>query len=175
VESLAYGKPVLARSIPVIRELREHLPARENLILYASTRELLERLSQGCPTWVAPEPTSQQPLSWRSGTADIGEFLWRLLEGWDFREHLLPRLGYMRILEDHREELDGPAPSAMPGAKSEDGKNLRKMVDAEAINELKTQLRDRDARIVDLESSLSWKITAPLRTMGSIYLRLMGK
>jgi len=174
VESLAYGKPVLARSIPVIRELREHLPSRENLILYASTRELLERLSQGCPTWVSPAASSPQPLSWKSGTAEIGEFLWRLLETWDFREHLLPRLGYMRILQDHREELEGPAPSAMPGQKGEDGKNLRK-TDSYAVSELKAQLLDREARIVELENSLSWKITAPLRTMGSIYLRLMGK
>src|SRR4029077_1968532 len=41
IESLAYSKPVLARSIPVMRELRERLPARENPILYSSTKDLV--------------------------------------------------------------------------------------------------------------------------------------
>ena len=34
---------------------------------------------------------------------------------------------------------------------------------------------DRDVRIEDLHNSLSWKITAPLRKIGSVYLRLFKK
>ena len=49
VESLAYSKPVLARSIPVIRDLRERLAAKDNLILYGSTKDLVARLNEGFP------------------------------------------------------------------------------------------------------------------------------
>jgi len=173
VESLAYAKPVLARSIPVVRELREKLPSKENLILYGSTRELLERLSEGFPKW-QPAPEETGTLTWKSGTAEIGEFLRGLFDQWSFADHLLPRLAFMRVLEDHQEELDGPVPTATPGSADEE-KNLKKKVDPLLVQELRTIIRDRELRIADLENSLSWRITAPLRTFGSLYLRLSGK
>ena len=178
VESLAYSKPVLARSIPVIRELREKLPAKDNLILYGSTRDLVARLKEGVPRWQAVTPSSgaqsngSGPISWASGTAEIGEFLWSLFDSWSFSEQLLPRLAYMRVLEDHRHELQGPLPGA--AAETEDSKNLRKNVDPQLIQELRAGLRDREARIADLEHSLSWRITAPVRALGSLYLRMFG-
>jgi hypothetical protein len=176
VESLAYAKPVLARSIPVVRELREKLAARENLILYGSTRELVERLSEGFPKWqeAAVERNASGAISWNSGTAEIGEFLWSLLGSWSFRDHLLPRLAYMRVLEDHRRELEGPAPGTT--ARSADGeKSLKKSVDPQVVEELKAVLRDKELRVAELENSLSWKITGPLRTLGTIYHRLLGR
>ena len=174
VESLAYGKPVLARSIPVIRELREKLSAKDNLILYGSTKDLVARLKTGFPKWqVGVEANGARPVSWASGTAEIGEFLASLFDSWSFSAHLLPRLTYMRILEDHRHELQGPLPSVT--TETEDDKNLRKKVDPQLVQELRTILRDREARVADLENSLSWKITAPVRAIGSLYLRMFGK
>ena len=176
VESLAYAKPVLARSIPVIRELRQKLAARENLILYGSTRELVERLSEGFPKWqeAAVERNASGAISWNSGTAEIGEFLWNLIGSWSFRDHLLPRLAYMRVLEDHRRELEGPVPGTTARS-GDDEKGGKKSVDPQVVQELKAVLRDKELRIADLESSLSWKITGPLRTLGTIYHRLLGR
>jgi GT2 family glycosyltransferase len=184
VESLAYGKPVMARSIPVIRELREMLPAQENLILYNSTKDLVTRLSEGFPKWqsaTAPAGNAA-PVSWASGTAEIGEFLWGLFDEWSFSEHLLPRLAYMRVLEDHRYELEGPVPSALSdkewdqdSGKDKDGKGVRKKLDPQMVQDLKVAVHDRELRIKQLESSLSWRITAPVRALGGIYLKLLGK
>lgn len=175
VESLAYGKPVLARSIPVIRELREQLPSRDNLILYGSTKDLVARLQKGFPQWqpVAAGGNGAGPVSWASGTARIGEFLWSLFDCWSMTEHLLPRLRFMRILEDHQYALQGPLPGA--NGASEDGvKNLAKKIDPQALQALKTVIRDREARITDLEHSLSWRITAPVRALGTLYLKIRG-
>jgi GT2 family glycosyltransferase len=173
VESLAYSKPVLARSIPVIRELREKLPAKDNLILYESTRDLVARLHEGFPKWQRVA-VGAGPVSWATGTAEMGEFLWGLLDSWSFTDHLLPRLAYMRILEDHRHELQGPLPGTVAG-ETEDDKNLRKKVDPQLVKELRDAINDREVRIVELEKSLSWRITAPVRALGSLYLRMFGK
>jgi GT2 family glycosyltransferase len=182
VESLAYSKPVLARSIPVIRELREELPAKDNLILYGSTKDLVARLAEGFPKWqpVASlangSANGAGPVGWASGTAQIGEFLWSLLDGWSFSEHLLPRLRYMRLLEDHQYALQGPLPGA-GGDKAEseaNGKNLARRIDPQVIQDLKTVIRDREARIAGLENSLSWRITAPVRALGALYLKIRG-
>ena len=176
VESLAYSKPVLARGIPVIRELREKLSAKENLILYGSTRELVERLKQGIPQWqeIPLGNNSAGPVSWASGTAEIGEFLRSLFDTWSFSEHLLPRLAYMRVLENYRNELEGPLPGAS-GKAAEDGKGTKKVFDSSLVQELRTALRDREARVKDLENSLSWKITAPVRAIASVFMRKPGK
>ena len=69
----------------------------------------------------------------------------------------------MRVLEDHQHELRGPLPAATQDKKDRDegdGRNLPKKVDPELIQDLKARLRDREARIAELENSLSWKITA---------------
>ena len=158
LESLAYGKPVLARSIPVMRELREQIASKDNLILYESTRDLFERLSNhGFPKWqpdthgVTGNGTRAAALTWDSGTADMGRFLWSLFDSWSFTEHLLPRLAYMRILEDHSHHLRGPLPTATPGGQTEADTKLRKRVDPQVIDDLNAIIRDREARITDLE------------------------
>jgi hypothetical protein len=179
VESLAYGKPVLARSIPVIRELRALLPAKENLILYDSTKDMVERLNQGFPAWqpAAAQSENGGPVSWATGTAGIGEFLWRLFDTWSFSDHLLPRLAQMKVLEDHRHELEGQVPVALsdkaPGKTL--GKDAKKKIDPQFLEGLRTTIRDRELRIAELENSLSWRITAPVRALGALYLRMSRK
>ena len=179
LESLAYGKPVLARSIPVIRELRELLPAKENLILYDSTKDMVERLNQGFPAWQSSATQSENggPVSWATGTAGIGEFLWRLFDTWSFSDHLLPRLAQMKVLEDHRHELEGQVPVALSDKASgkTPGKDVKKKIDPQLLEGLKTAISDRDLRIAELENSLSWRITAPVRALGALYLRMSRK
>jgi GT2 family glycosyltransferase len=176
VESLAYAKPVLARSIPVIRELRDKLAAKENLILYGSTKDLVARLQEGFPQWqpTAGEANCECAVSWASGTAGIGEFLRSLIGTWSFSENLLPRLAYMRVLEDHQHALLGPPPAAIP-AQAGDSNKKPTNADPLVLQDLKAILRDRQARIKELENSLSWKITAPVRALGTLYLKLFGK
>jgi hypothetical protein len=40
--------------------------------------------------------------------------------------------------------------------------------------ELETALRERDNRILDLRTSVSWLITAPLRGIGNLGIKLLG-
>jgi len=168
VESLAYSKPVLARSIPVMRDLRERLAAKENLILYGSTKDMVARLKEGFPQWQYGAKESGHQISWNSGTAEIGEFLRGLFNSWSFAGRLLPRLACMRILRDHRYELQGPLPGAAP---NDQESHLKKTIDPRELQELKTALRIRDIQITELKESWSWKITAPARALGSIFMR----
>ena len=169
VESLAYSKPVLARSIPVIRDLREKLAEKDNLILYGSTKELVERLKEGFPQWQYGAKETTDQISWGSGTAEMGEFLRGLLSSWSFTDQLVPRLAFMRVLEDHRHELQGPLPGTVSGDTEE---HLTKKVDPREVQELKKSLCDRDLQIAELQQSLSWRITAPIRALVNMFLRV---
>ena len=171
VESLAYSKPVLARSIPVIRDLRERLAAKDNLILYGSTKDLVARLREGFPKWQYGARESNSQISWNSGTAEIGEFLHGLLPLWSFTGQLLPRLAFMRVLEDHRYELQGPLPGTIVSDEDDEESKLKKKIDPRELQQLKTALRVRDIQIAELKESWSWKITAPVRALGSLFMK----
>jgi len=152
----------------VIRDLRERLAAKDNLILYGSTKDLVARLKEGFPKWQYGAKESGNQISWNSGTAEMGEFLHGLFRSWSFSDQLLPRLAFMRILRDHRYELQGPLPGA---AVSEEDISLKKKIDPRELQELKTALRIRDIQIAELKGSLSWRITAPVRALGSLFIR----
>jgi GT2 family glycosyltransferase len=146
LEALACGKPVMARSIPVMQAIRESLPARDNLILYDSTDELVRRLRDGFPEWkpVQNGASNAHVHDWSAIGRKIGTFLEGLLEDWSFSEDLLPRLEYVPLLE-----ASGPT---------------RATAD-------RNELDACQARVNDLEASLSWRITAPLRWIGGIWLK----
>lgn len=56
LHALAWRKPVFVRDTELNRELCQHIPAAQgNVHLYATTRELTEKLAQGFPTWRATE------------------------------------------------------------------------------------------------------------------------
>ncbi len=179
VESLAYSKPVMARSIPVMQDLNERLHAGENLILYNSTKELISRLKEGFPKWQrsALDTGGGGEISWDSGTAEIGEFLHSLVDTWSFTDHLVPRLEYMRILEDHKYQLQGAIPAAGGadnGSDAKKSKNIEARVIRDlnaAIRERETVIRDREMRIKDIENSWSWRITAPVRKIAGIFMK----
>ena len=171
VESLAYSKPVLARSIPVIRDLRERLAAKDNLILYGSTKDLLARLREGFPKWQYGAKESTNQISWGSGTAEMGEFLRGLFPSWSFSDQLVPRLAFMRVLEDHRYALQGPLPGADASDGEDEEKLLKQKIDPREIVELRKSLRDRDLQMAELKQSLSWRITAPVRALGGVFMR----
>jgi hypothetical protein len=119
---------------------------------------------------MVPESNGTGAISWASGTAEMGEFLRGLFNSWSFSEHLLPRLEYMRVLDHHRYELQGPLPSAVPG--EGESQQLKRRINPEVVEELQTALRDRDIRIKELQQSWSWRITAPVRAIAGVMLRL---
>jgi GT2 family glycosyltransferase len=173
VKSLAYGKPILARSIPTNQAIREKLGAYENLILYSSTRELVEKLRRGFPKWSPETGRGGNSGGWEEITQQIGQFLCALTRSVSFNDVLLPRLKHMRLLEEKqlaysraRAELTAHL-SASPAASNGIG--------SDEIRSLTSALQDREARIEDIYQSWSWRLTAPLRSLGSAYLRLRNK
>lgn len=149
LESLALSKPVLARSIPVIEDIRRRIHAENNLLLYDSTSELVAILKKGFPQWngAAGKSIGDKSASWQAVTNQIGGFLHGLLSGWSFRDSLVPRLEQMRHLGGHESN----------------------------ISELRARLRDREARIADIYNSGSWRITAPLRACLGFFQRSSRK
>jgi len=177
LESLAFSKPVLARAIPVLQDIRARIPAAENLILYASTAELLARLQEGFPVW-KPGPAESDgdaPANWEVVTRRIGGFLRDLLQDWSFSGTLVPRLEHMQLLAGR---IDRPAPSPallQPEAAVESAGSTALTEQVRQISDLDLAVRDRDIRIQDIHNSLSWRITAPLRKLGGLYLRLFKR
>jgi GT2 family glycosyltransferase len=105
IESIAYQKPVLARSIPVMRAIRDKIGDSGNLILYSSTSELIERLRQDFPTWRCESESTlvDQPENWDSTTLRIGDFLQKTVRELDFENVLLPRIDHVHLLEQRTE------------------------------------------------------------------------
>lgn len=101
LEALAHGKPVMARSIPVMRALHARLTARDNLILYDSTTDLVKRLQEGFPQWkpVHSSPDGTARYNWSAMAVNVGRFLDELVANWSFSEDLIPRLDYLALLE----------------------------------------------------------------------------
>jgi GT2 family glycosyltransferase len=143
IRSLACRKPVLARSIPAIQEIGLRLDHAENLILFSSLRDLIDRLRAGFPEW---KPSNRAAgvtqHTWDTVADEIGSSLCRALEEFSF-DALVRRIRYYRSLEH-------------------------------TLAEMTSSLNQSRARLADLEASWSWKITSPLRVLGSIWLRLMG-
>ncbi|MGD0667784.1 MAG: glycosyltransferase [Bryobacteraceae bacterium] len=152
LESLALSRPVLARSIPVIEDIRRRIHAESNLLLYDSTGDLLAMLKRGFPQWngAAGKSLGAESDGWQAVTNRIGEFLHGLLNDWSCSDSLVPRLEKMRLLAGHRSN-DWP------------------------IAELQKRLRDRDARIADVYRSGSWRFTAPLRACLGFFRRSFRK
>ena len=155
LEGLAYGKPVLARSIPVLCDIRQMIPSRENLILYDSTTDLVNRLRYGFPVWKSFEcDVEGKGIGWEAVTRRIGSFLCELTEKWSVSSALLPRLEHMRLLRGFTQRC---APHEIVGP---------------SVAEFTIALEERTKRIADLENSRSWRITAPLRWVWELYLPL---
>ncbi|MGA2272385.1 MAG: glycosyltransferase [Bryobacteraceae bacterium] len=163
LESLALSKPVLARAIPAIEDIRRRIHAEGNLHLYSSTTELVAMLQKGFPQWngAAGRLIGAESASWQDVTRRIGVFLRGLLSDWSFCDSLVPRLEHMRRLAGC---VSPPWPST-----SELQAQLRDR-DARIANR-DACIADRDARIADIYNSASWRITAPLRACLGFLLR----
>jgi GT2 family glycosyltransferase len=155
LESLAWRKPMLARSIPALRDIREKLGAEENLILYSSTRELIERLKLGFPEWRenATSENGDPAINWDTTSLEIGNFISNAISSFDFEKVLLPRIRHMHILGQHAERTGGPA------------------VKLRGSDELVEMLEARDAQMKEIYASWSWRVTSPMRKAASAYLQ----
>ena len=185
VRGLAYRKPMLARSMPVNLALFEKLGKPADLILYSSTEELISRLRSGVPAWKHSVPSLRGQYDWATSTAEIGRFLQTLPETISFGDVLVPRLNYIRLLR--KAELQPPLFSPEPSTLDQSNLIHANNVDGSAdgylrqIHELqgqvavsKTIIRDREQRIEGLLSSVSWRITAPLRAAADLWIKLTG-
>jgi glycosyltransferase involved in cell wall biosynthesis len=146
LESLAYEKPVLARSIPAIRAIREKIRTPDNLILFSATSELVELLRLGFPTWRSNVEfgCGVLPGNWDAATSQIGDFLAKAVCSVDFENVLMSRIGYMHLLGQR----------------------------AEATGDLTPIFGAPQEMVQRIYASWSWRLTAPLRWLGSAYLRV---
>ena len=150
LEALAYRKPVLARDIPAVREVAAGCGAGENVVFYRSTADLVRRLEEGVPAWVTG--SREAGPGWDAVACRVGEFCRGLLGSVSFEGVVVPRF-------EHLCALEAMAGQAAPDAVRHGHGAVR-------------ALYDREAQIADLRNSLSWRITAPLRALGAVYLRL---
>jgi glycosyltransferase involved in cell wall biosynthesis len=154
LEALAHRKPVLARNLTVIREIGQKCGVGENLVLYDSTADLIALLRQSIPEWRESCPELPDPVhGWADVASRLGGFLRERTAKVSYQNVTLPRLEHLWALECMTGA--GQAASATNRASS-----------------LVRALYDRDVQIAALRDSRSWKITAPLRGLGSLYLRL---
>ncbi|MGP0075874.1 MAG: glycosyltransferase [Bryobacteraceae bacterium] len=145
LESLAYGKPVLARSLPVAHTIREKIACPDNLVLFSSTSDLIGRLRHGFPTWRnSSVDRSVAPGNWNTTTSQIGDFLSEVVRSIDFENVLIPRIGRMHLLGQR----------------------------AEATGEVTPIFGAPQERVRAIYASWSWRLTYPLRWLGSTYLRM---
>lgn len=155
VESMAYRKPILARDLPPVRSIREKMGAGENVILYSSTRDLIERLKRGFPVWqVAGAPPGDPSGSWETTTERIGRFLNAAVQSFDFENVLVPRLIHMRLLGYFFDRMSAGAGTYRSRA---------------------ARAAELQAHIDAIHRSWSWRLTSPLRHAGGAFLRMMAK
>jgi GT2 family glycosyltransferase len=179
VRSLAYHKPVLARSIPVTRAIRERIHAEDNLILFSTIEELTEVLKRGFPVWREIGSLGDPEGGWDTITDRIGEFLRRLLESFSFSEVLVPRLTHLRLLESLRSvsaanrALPGGSAEAPEQAVHEYGARLTEAL--RRVEELRLIAKDRATQLEQVHKSMSWRITAPMRAVAGLLLRRVGR
>jgi GT2 family glycosyltransferase len=159
MESLAWRKPVLARSIPVIRTIREKIGGEENLILYSSTDELIERLKQGFPTWRDDSGSKRNAPSgsWDTTSLQMGKFISEVARSVDFEKVLLPRIEYMHVLGPYAE------------------RNISMRGREELASALQDCQQDRDAQIREIYGSWSWRLTSPIRRLASVFLQMRNR
>ena len=156
VESLALRKPVLARSIPVFQKIREKIREEENLILYSSTGELIERLKQGFPVWRdnGENQHGSQSRGWDAIASGIGSYISEVIRAADFERILVPRIHQMQVLGQLAEDTGNPA------------------IRLRGAQELASALQDRDAQIREIYASWSWRLTSPIRKVASAFLQI---
>jgi GT2 family glycosyltransferase len=155
IESLAYQRPVLARSVPLFHTIREKVDQKENIILYSSTSDLIERLKRGFPSWRNNGDASvgDPSAGWDSTSLQIGNFLSDVARSFDLENVLLPRIRHMRLLGQRAANSGDVAPAFLKDFLAKGG----------------------ETQIQEIYASWSWRLTSPMRWLGSTYLRMRSR
>jgi GT2 family glycosyltransferase/glycosyltransferase involved in cell wall biosynthesis len=163
LEALSHSRPVWARDLPATRAIRDRLGAEDHLLLYTSTRELIERLRGGFPVWRENGRLRRTCAenNWDAIVCRLGDFLSGLLRNISLDDVLIPRLDHFHRLQ----LLDTTAQAGQPQFSAALGE----------LAALRRMLLDREHQIDDLHNSLSWKISAPLRAIYDLLLRFKPK
>jgi hypothetical protein len=98
-----------------------------------------------------PYGENAEASNWDSITRQLGEVFKELIAAVSVEDVLEPRLQYFRFLAPGT----GQAPPN--------------------VTALALALRDREAQLMDIHKSWSWKLTAPLRLLADTYFRLRRK
>src|SRR5262249_26125517 len=134
--------------IPVVRAIHERIGRDPNLVLYSSTSELVDILKQGFPVWQETSCCGNPDAGWDAVAQQIGDFLREIAGSVSFQGVLVSRMEHVRSLE--------------AGAHK-------------GIQHLTRLIRDRESLIQELHDSFSWRITAPVRLLADVFLRVKAK
>jgi glycosyltransferase involved in cell wall biosynthesis len=135
VRSLACGRPVVTRRTPVTEAIRTRTGEFDNLVLYSSPADLMRRLKLGFPTWHD------------GGRAHDGD----PSAGW---AQAADRIGTLLV------QAVGRASLSTVEARLD---HLGEM--AVEFEHLGKEVTAHQQRVRELETSLSWRVTAPLRVL----------
>jgi glycosyltransferase involved in cell wall biosynthesis len=160
IRSLSYRKPILARSSAVNQDLSERLGRPGDLILYEDTEELICLLKAGLPAWKGTAASPKSEHNWATSAQEIGEFLRRLVDEVSYTDVLIPRLHHMHFLSRIAQSVI-QRDSQMHRLENE-------------ASDLRIRVRQQELRIRSLLSSLSWAVTAPMRGLGNLWIRVFG-
>jgi GT2 family glycosyltransferase len=162
MEALAHKRKVFARDNPLNRAMHQRLGRTRNLVLYDSTRTLIELLaSEDATVWVDDLDADGGQHSWACHTQHIRELLDTCLTRFSYQGTLLPRLWFLRAATDAQQV----------GWEAIRDREARVAQLSQEILNLRRALDDRDARIRELLMSASWTITAPLRSIASLWMK----
>jgi GT2 family glycosyltransferase len=168
--SLAHGKPIVARDLPVARAIREGCGEGQNLHLYRTTDELVSLLRGARPLWQT-SAAGAASWNWANAARKLALFARELFEQTTVDDDIIPRLESLdrleRSLSRRKAELHFTAPPA--------DRSLETTVLQDISPETDRTHEVLQRRIEDLENSLSWRITGPLRTLARPFLERRSK
>jgi hypothetical protein len=162
LEALSHKRKVFVRDNPLNRAMHERLGLTRNLVLYDSTKSLIDLLaSEDIATWVKDLDAAEGQHSWACHTQEVRELLELSLSRFSYQGTLMPRLWFSLVSTD----------SQRPALAAVRERDSRIAELSQEIEGLRKALDDREGRIRELLMSASWTVTAPLRGIGSLWMK----
>lgn len=205
LEALSRRKVLYVRDTPLNRAIHARLGLTRNLILYESTDCLIKMLAADrIPEWTDDVTPTGGVHTWASHAQGTKQLLEQALSSFSYEKTLMPRLAFAGLLEKagnheaQRRSIEDDSRSRrlpirqcdLDAALSPTDvvpilEDLRIGIDRlgdEAWTDLKLEIanlraviQDREENLAAVRSSLSWIVTAPLRLLLDVWLRVFGR